>query len=202
MNIDLLLTRNGEAGIVSDKAFKEPVAGVMFDAQSGLLSLEFAEAEALDLNIPVAENTGAILMRILDIHVGVIVGDMISDSRQVPLVLLNDPFGGSNAGRFPVKPRNSVLAFESFMKRCTDAQPVHRSDLGDETRASSVLGSTNAAIVQFAPHLARQKSLEATPNLAHTPQAPGLNMGGGGGGRAAPRAPRPSSPTRDDEDNG
>lgn len=199
MNIDLLLTDQGEPGLVSDTDFKHPVAGVMYDAESGQLTLEFGEAEPMELNIPIGRDTGDSLHNIIEIQIGIIERGMISDNRQVPLVLLNDPFGGGNAGRFPVRPRQSVTAFESFMQRCTNGQPVHRDDLGGELNAGSILGSVSPAVLQFAPHLSRQKVLEASPHLAPAPSAPGMSPGGGsGGGQVIRRVQRPN-PSRPED---
>ncbi len=182
MNIDLLLTGQGEAGLVSDKEFQHAVAGVMFDAQTGLVTLEFGDAEPMELNIAVEQESGQHLIRALSIHVGAIEKGMIAENRQVPLVLLNDPFGGGNRGRFPVRPRSSTLAFENFMKNTVFGQPVHRDDLGDEAQAGSVLGGMSAAVLQFAPHLARQRTMEASPQLRHeiAPPTPGFGPRGAG----------------------
>jgi len=209
MNIDLLLTNQGEPGLVSDKAFGHPVAGVMYDAESGMMSLEFSDADSLELNIPVDTETGQYLRNTFEIQVGIIERGVIADNRQVPLVLLNDPFGGGNAGHFPVAPRKSVIAFESFMNRCTNGQPVHRDDLGADLHTSgSILGSVSPAVLQFAPHLARQKTMEASPHLAPSAPAPGMGMGGGGsaGGSGGPqrqpqRQPQPPRKSGNTDDN-
>lgn len=179
MNIDLLLSERGETGLVSDKDFKEPAICVAFDTQSGLMTLEFDKDDPLDLNIPVGEELGNYLYNNPSLHIGTIKQGMITDHHEVPVMLQHDPFGGGNAGGFAARPRGSIAAFESFMKRCISGQPVHRDDLGDDSQTGSVLGGMSAAVLQFAPHLARQKTMEATPHLA--PQAPGMSPGGGGG---------------------
>ena len=186
MNIDLLFTGQGEAGLVCDAGFDAAVAGVMYDAGSGQLTLEFSDASSVDLNIPVEEEVGQNLLNALEIQVGVIERGMVAENRQVPLVLLHDPFGGGNAGHFPIKPRNSVMAFESFMKRCVSGQPVHRDDLGDEESSGTILGGMSAAVLQFAPHLARQRNLEAAPQYTVAPQAPGMSPSGRGGTGTGP----------------
>lgn len=206
MNIDLLWTDQKEPGLVSDGDFGHPVAGVMYDMESGQLTLEFGDADPLELNIPAASDAAESLSHTRQIQIGVIGRGMISENRQVPLMLLNDPFGGGNAGRFASPPRQSVTAFESFMKRCVSGQPVHRDDLGDDRHAGSVLGGVNPAVLQFAPHLARQKTMEASPHLApQGPAAPGMapGGGGGGGGMAATRRiqqPRRTAPEKRDEE--
>lgn len=203
LNIDLLVTAENEVGLVSDKGFGHNVAGVMFDMQSGQITLEFGDADPLELNIPVEIETGEGLYNIPVIHVGIIENGVIADSRQVPLVMLHDPFGGGNAGHFPVRPRSSVVAFESFMKRCIAGQPVHRADLGDESKTGTVLGGMSAAVLQFAPHLARQRAMEIAPQMHHAPKAPGLGPsggGGGGGGRVMRRPPQQQSGGTDGEE--
>ena len=206
MNIDLLFTSGEppglEAGLVSDTGFRSPVAGVMFDMGTGLVTLEFADTDSIDLNIPVQESYLEHLFNLPAIHIGVIENGQITDYRQVPLVLMNDPFGGGNIGRLASKPRRSVAAFESFMRRCAQGQPAHRIDLGDESSASSVTGGgMSAAVLQYAPHLARQNALEAQRHLRHdpAPQAPGMGLGGRSGGGTVRRNPPPKRPPQDDE---
>jgi len=186
VNIDLLFTSEGEAGLVSDTGFEHPVAGIMYDAQTGLLALEFADTDSVELNIPVEQSAGDTLLNRHDLHAGVIQKGLIADGRQVPLVLINDPFGGGNTGAFAVRPRKSLAAFESFMKRCVSGQPVHRADLGNEDKGGSILGGINPAVLEFAPHLARQRTMEASPHMApqHAPPALGLGGSGGSGGNA------------------
>lgn len=202
MNIDLLWTDQGEPGLVSDEGFGHPVAGVMYDAESSLITLEFGDADPMELNIPAGSDAAEGLCHTYEMQVGIIERGMIAENRQVPLVLLNDPFGGGNAGRFPVRPRQSATAFESFMKRCVSGQPVHREDLGDDRHAGSVLGSVSPAVLQFAPHLARQKAMEASPHLApQGPAAPGMGPGGSGGsGARRIQQPRRAPEKRDKEE--
>lgn len=195
MNIDLLMTDNGEAGLVSDKALPHKVAGVMFDARTGQVTLEFGDADPLELNVPVELETGEALRSLWSVHVGAIEKGVVVENREVPLLLLDDPFGGGNAGQFPAKPRTSVMAFEAFIKKCNRGQPVHRVNLADEASAGAIMGGMSAAVLQFAPHLARQRALEAGPQTpTYAPQAPGPKgpggMGGGGGGGVMRRIQR------------
>lgn len=204
MNIDLLLTAQGEAGLVSDKALQGPLAGVMLDAESGQMTLEFADADSLELNIPLALDLTRSLRNAHAVHVGIIERGVIADSRQVPLVLQDDPFGGGNHGRFAGKPGNSVMAFERFMKNANAGQPVHRDDVGNEATTSSVMRGSglSAATMQFAPGLTRQRALEAAPRAAPAPRGPQGPGGMGGGGNRSPiPPPRPpaGSPGEDQE---
>jgi hypothetical protein len=199
------MSQQGQMALVSDRLFKSPVAGIMFDAQTGMISLEFADTDSLDLNIPVEREFGERIETMLDMYVGVIDHNQIADSRRVPIVLLNDPFGGGNAGHFAVKPGRALGAFEQFLKRCVAGQPLHRDDLGDEGSAGGVMGGINPAVLQFSPQLARQRAMEAarhaTPNAA--PSAPGFGpkgMGGGGGGVRYTTPPARRPPSDDDDD--
>lgn len=198
MNIDLLETKSGEAGLVSDKSFDSPVVGVMYDVVTQALSLEFSDMNALELNIPVDGELSMPLLHIQSIQVGTIKGGQVHDNRQVPLMLLNDS-EEYRGYEMVAKPQRSVTAFEYFMKNCTAGQPVHREDLGNELSADGVVAGLNRAVLQFAPHLARQKVLEASPKAA--PAAPGPTMGGpgGSGGGSMPSPPRPRHKDSDDE---
>lgn len=209
MNIDLLISQPGQMGLVADQAFASPVAGVMFDAQTGLIVLELTNADSLDLNIPVQQDFCQRLEKLLDVYVGAIEDGVITDSRRVPVVLQNDPFGGGNAGHFAVKPGRALAAFENFLKRCTAGQPLHRDDLGDEGSAGGVMGGMNPAVLQFSPQLARQRAMEAAQQIraapAIAPSAPTFGpkgMAGGNSNITSRRAPpiQPQRPAVDDED--
>ena len=206
MNIDLLLSQAGQMAIVSDRTFTSPVAGVMFDIQTGLMSLEFADLDPLDMNIPVEQDFAAKFDIILDIYVGTIEGGTIADARRVPVILINDPFGGGNTGRFAVKPGRALGAFEHFLKKCIAGQPLNRDDLGDEGSASGVMGGINPAVLQFSPQLARQRAIEAAHRAAPVaaPSAPGFGPKGmGGGNNTVRRTPPPQQqrPPVDEDDD-
>ncbi|MCM2343836.1 MAG: hypothetical protein NDJ24_04690 [Alphaproteobacteria bacterium] len=202
MNIDLLLTTQGDAGLVCDTAAGSPVAGVMFDSDTGQLTLEYADLDPLDLNIPVDDSYIETLYYATSIQVGTIVDGEIRENRQVPILLTNDPQANSDRARF-AKPRASALAFESFLKACVKGQPIHRADLSDESSSGSVMGGMSPSILKFAPHLARQKAFEAAPHLAPKgPAPPGLGPGGGrsGGGHVSPMRGRPPPAHRNNDD--
>lgn len=192
MNIDILITKKGDAGLVCDRAFESPVAGVMFDVRTRLITLERADHESIDLNIPIEDEIAEALLMLAAVQFGVLADGKIQDNRQVPLMLLND-FEGFPAQARASRPMVSVTAFERFLKACVAGQPVHRDDLGDGDESGSVVGGLNRSVLEFAPHLARQKSLEATRSLdmsgpAPSAPAPG-GMGGGGGGRRGGTVP-------------
>jgi hypothetical protein len=206
VNIDLLQSKEGQMAIVGDRSFDSPVAGVMFDMQTGLMSLEFADDEPLDMNIPVEHDFGAHFDLMLDIYVGSIENGAITDARRVPVMLMNDPFGGGNTGRFAVKPGRALGAFEAFLKKCVAGQPLHRDDLGDEGSAGGVMGGINPAVLQFSPQLARQRAIEAAHRAAPVaaPSAPGFGpkgMGGGGNSTVRRTPPPQQRPPVDEDDD-
>ena len=146
MNIDLLLTQQGEAGLLCDSLFPNPVAAIMLDAELHQISLEFSDMESMDLNIPVEDSFLHSLLYAEFIQVGAVVDGTISASNQVPIVFLNDPYGTGQPS-IPPKAKNSVLEFENFMKRAVTGQPAHRDDLGDEATADSVMSGLKMSIV-------------------------------------------------------
>ncbi|HEY0900583.1 MAG TPA: hypothetical protein VGD95_00535 [Micavibrio sp.] len=181
MNIDLLLTNKGEAGLVCDQAAGCAVAGIMFDSDTGLMTIEYTDLDPLELNIPVDDSYIETLYYATAMQVGTIINGEIRESRQVPILLLNDPAANNDRARF-AKPRASVLAFEHFLKNAVIGQPIHRDDLSDDS-GSSVMGGMSAAVMKFAPNLVRQRTMEIAPTLAPKgPNAPGLGLGGGRNG--------------------
>lgn len=179
MDIDLLFTDTGTAGLIADRNFIKKIAGVMLDAGSGILTLEYTDMDSLELNIPVEPEFFYILGVNSWLHVGAVKDGNIAQAYQAPLMLLGEPLTRSTQ-----KSANPLLAFERFIKTCTGGQPVHREDLGDETATGCVLGDAMPSSLQFAPHLAQRHALEAAPKVAPVaaPRAPGLGLGGGGGG--------------------
>jgi hypothetical protein len=204
MDIDLLITEKGQAGLVATgSGFESAPAGAMFDAETHSLTLEFDE-DSLELNIPVDSEFAPALLYAAAVQVGVIDKGVIQGSWQVPLMLINDPDNVRGPGRErPMRPSNSVLAFERFLQGAAAGQPVHRDDLGNELSAGSVMSGLNTAILQFAPNLARQRTMEAAPKPAPSgpsgPRGPG-GMGGGGGAPPA-RTRGNTMPPADDEEN-
>lgn len=180
MNIDLLVTDNGEAGIVSDVMFDSPVAGVMYDSMTGTMSIEFSDMNALDMNIPVDSDLGQYLYYSMSVQVGTIEKGTIQDNRQVPLVITSHQDNG-DAIEGISKISNSVLAFEAFLKHCVTGQPLHRDDLSNEESIEGVMSGINTDVLHFAPHLARQKTMEAAPTMAPKGPIPSGPSGMGGG---------------------
>lgn len=181
MNIDLLFTATGEAGLISSENLVKKVAGVVFDPASGLLSLEFVDMDFLELNIPIEKEFNATLDMSPQIHIGAVMGGNIAQAYQVPFMFLDDPYR-AEAFQNMRQPRNPLEAFGYFVKSAVFGQPVHRADLGDENAMGCILGDAVPSALQFAPHLARRHQMEVAPKAAPSgPSGPGLGGGGGGG---------------------
>lgn len=199
MDIDLLFTGQGEAGLISNGNFIKKAIGVVLDNKTGLLTLEYADSDYMEFNIPVESDFFAALDANAQIHVGAIKNGNIAQAYQVPLMFLDDPYRGEML-RHARQPGNPLQAFNHFVKRCATGQPVHRDDLGDEKSMGCVLGEASPAALQFAPHLARRHALESghkiIPNV-HAPHIHGPGLGtSSSGGRSMYQQP----PKKDDDD--
>ncbi len=215
MNIDLFVTDHGESGLVIDRPLPEMPSGVILDAETNTMTLEFSETEeTLHLNIPVEEEHKEKLLFSPRIQVAMMEDGLVADHSDVSLLYLNDPYGRqfgdmAHTGRG----QRSILRFEQFMKRCTFAQAVHRADFGDEGSVGSVLKGVNPKSLQYSPQLSREMAMDAGPRIAaqieHTishapgPKGPG-GMGGSttSSGRRRRMIPPPGSArkSRDDDD--
>lgn len=184
MNIDLLFTDQGEAGLIANENFARKIAGIVFDTQSGIFTIEFADMDFMDLNIPVEPEYNQHLDMNTIIHVGSVKDGRIGQAYQVPLMFSDDPY--RNEIMKPEQPAQPLAAFSYFMKQCVIGQPVFRDDLGDEDTMGCVLGSASPSSLEFAPHLARRHGLEVRPTAQPSINAPGMGLGGsgssGGGG--------------------
>lgn len=180
MDIDLLFTRTGEAGLIANENLIKKVAGVVFTMETGMISLELVDMDYLDLNIPVEAEFHPTLDYCYSMHVGSCKGGHISQAYQVPFLIQDDPYRGQSAEP-PRQSKEPLTAFEYFIKACVSGQPIHREDLGDEEGLGCVLGDAVPSSLQFAPHLARRRGFEAAPKLAPG-NVPGLGLGGSGGG--------------------
>ena len=179
MNIDLLFTAKGEAGLISSENLVKKVAGVVLDSQSATLTLEFVDMDYQELNIPLDAEFLITLDRLAQVHIGAIKSGNISQAYQIPFMFLDDPY--RNDAHAKLKPvANPLAAFDYFVKNCVQGQPVHRDDLGDEAAMGCVLGDHGPAGLQFAPHLARRHGMEVAPKIAPAPSAPGLGLGSSG----------------------
>lgn len=186
MNIDLFLTPHGEAGLLCDHSFKNTVVGLILDAQTRDITLEFADSgEPFHLNIPVDMVHHEKLLFAHRMHVAYLEGGLLAGSVEVPLLYLNDPYGSYFGQGSPLaKPKKSLTAFEEFMKRCAFAQSLHRDNLGDEDSARSVLRGMDPYHMTYTPSLMRERQLASSPvaGISQGPQGPAL---GGSGPRVA-----------------
>ena len=182
MNIDLLFTQNGEAGLLSSRNLVKKVAGVVIDTSSGLLTLEYVDMDFIETNIPVEEEYFATLDMCPQIHIGAVSEGQISQAYQVPLMFLDDPYR-MEAYKDIRQPNNPLASFSYFVKSSVFGQPVNRQDLADEAASGCILGDAMPSSLQFAPQLARRVALEAglraNPSAApQGPSGPGLGSGG------------------------
>lgn len=181
MNIDLLIGKNGQSGLLCSRAFKSVPIGAIFDAQMRAIILEFeGDNDPFHLNITVEERFCEKLLADHAIHAAFLDGDMIGESIEMPLMYLNDPYGGRFDSAPLVKTRRAVTAMEQFLRRCSFAQPIHRDDLGDESTLSGILGGRDVRTLAFAPVLLRAREMEAVHAYQAAP-AMGLGLGGGTG---------------------
>lgn len=193
MNIDLFLSKHGESGLLCDRVPEAPVAGVIFDAQTLELTIEYTgDNDPLHLNISVETIYTDLLLFSHKIYIGALNNGLIAETLLVPMLYLNDPYGGDFGQGSPLgKTRRSLIGFEQFMKRCHAAQPVHRDDLGDEDSSGCVLRGMDPQALQFVPQLVRQRMLETGPRAAAH-----IGMAGMGGPEAAPGGPGGMGGTR------
>lgn len=206
MNIDLLFTEQGEAGLICSENLLKKAAGVVFDVESGMITVEYADMDFMEFNIPVDSEFYQALDQNPQIHVGAVKNGKIAQAYQIPFMFLDDPYrmeAIKNAQELP----NPLQAFEYFVKSCVVGQPVHREDLGNEDTMGCILGDSSPSSLEFAPHLARRHQMEAAPkaapNLNMGPSAPGLGSSGGGGGvirRGTGNTNPPRRPPRDGDD--
>lgn len=179
MNIDLLIGKNGQSGLLCSQPLKGEPVGAIFDALLCEITVEFANgAEPLALNIPVEERFIKKLLTDHSLFAGCVQDGQYIDALEVPLVYLNDPYGSPLAARPALSTRRNVTGFEAFLHNSSFAQPIHRDDLGDESTLSGILGGEDVRAIKFAPALARQRELEHMPHYAPV-QA--MNLGPGGG---------------------
>lgn len=190
MNIDLLFTEAGAGGLVAGENFSRKVAGALFDPAASTIELEFVDAmEPLALNIPIGQELFEPLNAVYFPFVGAVKSGHIAQAYQVPLAIVGDAFHAQMAAHHRPHPM-PIRGFAEFMAACTSGQPVHRDDLSDDSTIGCVLGDASPAALEFAPHLAQQRALEAAPRgpQAPGPSAPGMGLGGGGGGTYIPPA--------------
>lgn len=177
MNIDLLVTKKGEAGLLCSRNLISKAQAVVLDSGNGILSIEFAQMDSMDMNIPIEEEYFDLFDNTPFLHIGSVKDGKIGQAYQVPLMILNDPYRMHllQSSRPPEKP---LLAFQYFVKDCTLGQPIHRDDMGDETTNGCILGDTLPSSLEFAPQLAKRHGFEIQ-NIPVPDILPSLGPGGG-----------------------
>ncbi len=203
MDIDLLFTGTGEAGLIANGNFIKKAIGIVLDTKSGILTMEYADSDYMEFNIPVEASYFEVLDHSAQIHIGAVKNGNIAQAYQVPLMFLDDPYRGEMLRGAARQAPNPLQAFNAFVKRCTIGQPVHRDDLGDEKSMGCILGDAIPASLQFAPHLARRHALEAgqkiIPNVpTHHIQGPGLGTSSPGGRSMYQQQQPPKKPKDED----
>ena len=178
MDIDLLVTPEGEAGLLSNTNLVKKAIGVLFDTDNGVMSLEFADMDHLDLNIPVEGEFFGMLDANPQIHIGSVTDGRIAQAYQVPLMFLDDPYR-AEAFENVKPPPKPLAAFYYFVKNCVLGQPVHRLDAGNEDSSGCILGDAAPSSLEFAQHLARRHGMEVE-NVKANQQLHTPNMGLGG----------------------
>ncbi|MBX2835145.1 MAG: hypothetical protein KTR28_09270 [Micavibrio sp.] len=199
MNIDLLFTANGDAGLILSQTLPQKAIGIVFDFETGLFTIEYADMDYLELNIPVQSDFYATLDATRHLHLGSIVKSQIAQAYQVPIMFMDDPYRMEALNNTPPI-KSPLAAFEAFMKSCVFGQPVHRGDLADEGSSSCILGDSAPSSLQFAPHLARARNLESAPRAAPSIGPSGPGLGGGSASHHTSRITRQSSDKNSNED--
>lgn len=178
MNIDILITRKSESGLVTDTSLPFKPSHVILDYESAHITLHGPHEKQLLLNIPLSSEIQEHLVKNQGLHIGYVHEGMIEEIIYVPLVIIT-PFDLETERMIP-KPRISALAFEIFMRECAMGQAVHRAEISNEHASGGILNDVNPAILKFAPTLMQQRKME----MAHAPTlgyAPTMNLGLGAG---------------------
>jgi hypothetical protein len=90
MNIDLLVSKDQDVGIVSTGKFESRVTAALFDHETGLISLEFGETmDSMPLNIPVSEELTSFLNNRSHLYVIGTDRKHIHEAYRIPLMHLN-----------------------------------------------------------------------------------------------------------------
>lgn len=174
MNIDLLVTRQGEVGLVADAKPDKPPEAVELDGRNGQMTLRLRGGGTMDLNVVVDPSYIDIMAHCPTIHFGVVQANLITDVQEATLTIWNLSSGIEAKS---MRPRGSPAAFEIFMRRAWGGQAVHRSDLADDRRLNGMLLGVSPASLKFSPALIRGTTFEPSPSPrpapAYAPASPG-----------------------------
>ncbi len=204
MDIDLFLSKSGQCGLMCQGSFKEPPAGILFDAQTMEITAEFINQDPLHLNINVDDAMKSSLLDSKHIYLGVIFDGVMNETLDMPLFILNNPYSdGHNTLDKSAQTTRNVRGFDSFIKNSKFAQAIHREDLENEATSQSVLHDQNLQALAYSPLLQRQMKLEAAPQVVAAPMAlPSAGLGGGVNSspslKQQPKPPSTKSTNKDD----
>lgn len=183
MQIDLLLSPKGEAGLVSNRSFDSAVSGAIFDLGDSSLTLEFGEAmDSLRLNIPVADDFVDDLKRATYLHICAVEKGRMTHAIQVPLMKVStneDDFFHEGQGY------RGIIPLQSWLKDAKFAQSVHRDNLADTGSNGGIMHreGLSRATLQVAPQLAQQlvkeQALVQRQGLQNVPRAAPPSLGPG-----------------------
>lgn len=177
MNIDLLMTRKNESGLVHDTPIGFPPTHVILDYDAGHMTLYGNGEKSLWMNIPVALDTLEKIIQTMGLHVGYLKDGLIEDIIYVPLVISTSM--DINVERVIPPPRVSAMSFEIFMRECMIGQALHRDDIASDVKSSGILEDLSPSVLKFAPSLAQQRKMEMS--YSHSPHfAPTIGLGLGG----------------------
>jgi len=216
MDIDLFLTKDKRCGLLCTGQFTNLPTGVIFDAQTLELTIEFLDDAPFHLNIPVDFDSRDMLLFSDSVFFAFMQGGQILDTVQTPLMYLNDPYSNELTAKSALDaPIRTIQGFDSFIKNCKFAQPVHRIDEGNEDTNIPITSGQDLNALEYAPQLQRQRQLEngpkgpsvTAPGLQAVPQAPaqGMNFGPSGPGgvpmaQPATRRAPPTTPPKDPDE--
>lgn len=184
MNIDLLVTQRGEAGLLCSENLVKKALGALFDPETGMFSLEFVDMDHMELNIPVEGDFHALLDASPMLHIGSAKEGKIAQAYQIPLMFLNDPYRAQALQQID-PPEKPLASFYYFVKNCILGQPVHRDDTGNEDTLGCILGDVSPSSLEFAQHLARRHGMEVQNINAAELNVPGMGLGSSSSSRSS-----------------
>jgi len=92
MDIDLLFTEKGGAGLIANENFVKKMLGAVLDTKTGLFIAEFNDGDFMETNIPVEGEYFDTLDHCAIIHIGAVKNGNIAQAYQVPLMFADDPY--------------------------------------------------------------------------------------------------------------
>lgn len=101
MDIDLLISKTNDVGLVTTGKFEARVSGAIFDHETHSLSLEFAETlDSMTLNVPVADDFVPYLVQ--KSHIFLVGTDKrhIHEAYRIPLMHVNDYTANEEIGEW------------------------------------------------------------------------------------------------------